>query len=150
MQEIQERVPPLSQEDPLDQEMATHSSILAWEIPQTEEPSRLQVMGSQRARLSTSTKDYSAPISIASKQTSRSTSENHGPQLLKWYGGLLEMVLRKKTQRNQYKPWGVLGTWSQQLHTGCLACSLRGKGLIPRPTACLTVLIEVPLAVTHH
>ena len=31
----------LSQEDPLQKEMATHSSILAWEIPQTEEPGRV-------------------------------------------------------------------------------------------------------------
>ena len=38
----------LSQEDPLEKEMATHSSILAWEIPWTEEPGELQSMGSQR------------------------------------------------------------------------------------------------------
>ena len=38
----------ISQEDPLDKEMATHSSILAWEIPWTEEPAGLQSMGSQR------------------------------------------------------------------------------------------------------
>ena len=37
----------LSWEDPLEKEMATHSSILAWEIPWTDEPSRLQSMGSQ-------------------------------------------------------------------------------------------------------
>ena len=37
----------LGQEDPLEKEMATHSSILAWRIPWTEEPSRLQSMGSQ-------------------------------------------------------------------------------------------------------
>ena len=37
----------LGQEDPLEKEMAIHSSILAWEIPQTEEPGRLQRMGSQ-------------------------------------------------------------------------------------------------------
>ena len=36
-------------EDPLEQEMATHSSILAWKISWTEEPSRLQSMGLQRA-----------------------------------------------------------------------------------------------------
>ena len=36
------------QEDPLENKMATHSSILAWRIPQTEEPDRLQSMGSQR------------------------------------------------------------------------------------------------------
>ena len=40
----------LSQEDPLKEEMATHSSILAWEIPWTEEPGRLQSMGSQESQ----------------------------------------------------------------------------------------------------
>ena len=40
----------LWQEDPLEKRMATHSSILAWRIPWTEEPIRLQSMGSQRAR----------------------------------------------------------------------------------------------------
>ena len=38
----------LNREDPLDQGMATHSSILAWETPWTEEPGGLQSMGSQR------------------------------------------------------------------------------------------------------
>ena len=38
----------LGREDPLEKEMATHSSILAWEIPWTEEPGGLQSMGSQR------------------------------------------------------------------------------------------------------
>ena len=38
----------LSWEDPLEKEMATHSNILAWEIPWTEEPSGLQFMGSQQ------------------------------------------------------------------------------------------------------
>ena len=38
----------LDQEDPLEKGMATHSSILAWKIPWTEEPGRLQSMGSQR------------------------------------------------------------------------------------------------------
>ena len=38
------------QEDPLEKSMATHSSILAWRIPWTEEPDRLQFMGSQRVR----------------------------------------------------------------------------------------------------
>ena len=37
----------LSQEDPLEKEMAIHSSILAWKIPWTEEPGELQSMGSQ-------------------------------------------------------------------------------------------------------
>ena len=38
----------LGQEDPLKKEMATHSSILAWRIPWTEEPGGVQSMGSQR------------------------------------------------------------------------------------------------------
>ena len=43
-------VPFLGQEDPLKKEMATHSSILAWRIPWTEEPGELQSMGWQRVR----------------------------------------------------------------------------------------------------
>ena len=46
MQETQ--VQSLDWEDPLEKEMATHSSILAWRIPQTEEPGRLQSVESQR------------------------------------------------------------------------------------------------------
>ena len=38
----------LGQENPLEEEMATHSSTLAWKIPWMEEPGRLQLMGSQR------------------------------------------------------------------------------------------------------
>ena len=40
----------LGQEDPLEKEMETHSSTLAWEIPWTEEPGGLQSMGSQKSR----------------------------------------------------------------------------------------------------
>ena len=48
---IQERqVPSLGREDPLEKEMATHTSILAWRIPWTDEPGGLQSMGSQRVR----------------------------------------------------------------------------------------------------
>ena len=48
MQETQ--VQSLGWEDPLEKEMATHSSILAWRIPWIEEPGRLLSMGSQRVR----------------------------------------------------------------------------------------------------
>ena len=44
------RVRSLGREDPLEKEMATHSSILAWKSPWTEKPDRLQSMGSQRVR----------------------------------------------------------------------------------------------------
>ena len=40
----------LGGKDPLEEQIATHSSIFAWEIPWTEEPCRLQSMGSQRVR----------------------------------------------------------------------------------------------------
>ena len=51
MQETQERqVLSLGQEDPLEEEMATHSNILAWRIPETEEPGGLQSRALQRVR----------------------------------------------------------------------------------------------------
>ena len=51
MQEMQEsQVRSLDQEDPLEEEMATHSRILAWEIPCREEPGRLQSKGSQNSQ----------------------------------------------------------------------------------------------------
>ena len=51
MQEVQETlVPSLGGEDPLEEDMAIHSSILAWRIPQTEQPGVLRFMGLQRVR----------------------------------------------------------------------------------------------------
>ena len=51
MQETQETwVQSLGLEDPLEEEMTTHSSILAWRTPQAEEPGGLQSMASQRVR----------------------------------------------------------------------------------------------------
>ena len=43
------QVQPLGREDPLEKEMVTHSSVLAWEIPWTEEPGGLQSMRSQKS-----------------------------------------------------------------------------------------------------
>ena len=65
MQETLDR--PLGWEDSLEKEMATHSSILAWEIPWTEEPGGLQSMGQQqsRARLS----DLTTTIAKATSNT---------------------------------------------------------------------------------
>ena len=48
------RIRSLGQEDPLEKEMAIRSSILAWEIPWTEEPGGLQSMGSQKSRTQSS------------------------------------------------------------------------------------------------
>ena len=44
------QVQSLDREDPLEKETAIHSSILAWQIPKTEEPGMLQSMGSQKSR----------------------------------------------------------------------------------------------------
>ena len=73
MQETREelQVQPLGQEDPLEKEMATHSSILAWRIPWTEEPVGLQSMGSQRVRHDWATKHAHNP---------------HDPQFSYFYG----------------------------------------------------------------
>ena len=53
------RVQSLGQEDPLEKEMATHSSTLAWKISWTEEPGRLQSMGSQRVQ-----QDWTTSLSL--------------------------------------------------------------------------------------
>ena len=55
------RVRYLSQEDPLGKEMVTHSSVLAWEIPWTEEPSGLQSTGVARVRHDLATKPTHLP-----------------------------------------------------------------------------------------
>ena len=60
MQETQ--VQPLGQEDPLEKEMATHSSIFAWKTPRTEEPGGLQSMGSQRVRHNWATNTFTFPF----------------------------------------------------------------------------------------
>ena len=52
----------LGQEDPLEEEMITFSSILAWEIPWTEEPSRLQSMGLQRVRHDSATEQQQQQV----------------------------------------------------------------------------------------
>ena len=56
--------------DPLEEEMATHSSILAWRIPRTEEPGRLQSMRLQRVRYNLATKQPHFPFS-SSDMTAR-------------------------------------------------------------------------------
>ena len=57
----------LGQEDPLEKEMATHSSFLAWEIPWTEEPGGLLSMGSQRGRHDLATKQQQLINKVAKK-----------------------------------------------------------------------------------
>ena len=58
------RVQSLGREDPLEEGMATHSSILAWKIPWIEEPVRLQSMASQRAKHDLAIKQHQPKYSV--------------------------------------------------------------------------------------
>ena len=51
------RIPSLGREDPLEEGMATHSSILAWRVPWTEEPGGLQTMGHKKSDMIEATED---------------------------------------------------------------------------------------------
>ena len=68
MQETQFQ--PLGWEDALEEEMAIHSRILAWEISRTEEPGGLQSMGSQRGRHNLATKQHQNPKARGSENRS--------------------------------------------------------------------------------
>ena len=81
----------LSQEDPLEKKMATHSSILAWEIPWTEEPGRLQSMGLKKSDMTESKqplcllwtlKDAESldSLGVAGRWQSRNTRLSRAPQ----------------------------------------------------------------------
>ena len=73
----------LGWEDPLENEMATHSSILAWKIPRTEEPGRVQSLGLQRIRHDLGTKQQTVESTClsgglaGSTQSFRRLSEEH-------------------------------------------------------------------------
>ena len=75
MQEIQS----LGWEDPLEKEMATHSSILAWRIPWTEEPGGLQSMGSRKSW--TQLSDWTTTIKNAVKNKRNSTIPGYKDEL---------------------------------------------------------------------
>ena len=77
------QVPPLGQEDPLEEEMATCSSIFAWEIPWTEELGGLQSMGSQRLghdRAAEHTKGHWKGERTSTWALSRSSEDSHARQ----------------------------------------------------------------------
>ena len=67
-------VPSLSQEDPVQKEMATHTSILAWETPWTEEPGRLQSMGFAKSRTQLSNFSFLPHSGLIVREKSESPS----------------------------------------------------------------------------
>ena len=67
----------LGREDPLEQEMATHFSILAWEIPYTEEPGELQSMGLPSVRHDRATEQASMQCILYIQRKGKSTEKNY-------------------------------------------------------------------------
>ena len=94
----------LGQENPLEKEMATHSSTLAWRIPWAEEPGGLQCMGSQRFRHDSS--------DLACTQT-RTHISVYSLLYMKKVGTCI--YIKVKSQRNDH-PSSVLTTWAQFEH----------------------------------
>ena len=74
------QVRPLVQEDPLEKEMATHSNILAWENPWTEEPGGLQSMGSQRFGHDRATNTLEESFKISKKMNSTISKTKEGDE----------------------------------------------------------------------
>ena len=74
----------LGREDPMEKEMATHSSTLAWKIPWTEEPGRLQSMGSQRVG-----HDWATWLYLLGKIEGRGRS---GWQRMRWWDGITDSM----------------------------------------------------------
>ena len=108
----------LDQEDPLEKEIATHSSILAWEISWTKEPGRLQSMGLQRVR-------------VAKSQTQLNNKITHSPRdpiivllnICVCYV-LSHPVVSDSLQPHGLKPSRLLCSWgfSMQKHWSVLSC----------------------------
>ena len=71
----------LGEEDPLEEEMASHSRICAWEIPWTEEPGGLQSTGLQRVEYDWARNIYNNPIYI-SETNSHPSQEEDGDYIL--------------------------------------------------------------------
>ena len=94
----------LGWEDPLEKEMATHSSTLAWRIPWTEEPGRLQSMGSQRVRhdwatsLSLSLSVYSCHLFLISSASVKSLAFlTFIVPIFEWNVALVSLIFLKRS-----------------------------------------------------
>ena len=101
MQEMQDMwVLSLGQEEPLEKDMATHSSILAWRIPWTEEPGGLQSTGPQRVghnweRVSTHTHTHTLKLQL--RQTMMAIRQQQLSSFQKWIKSELVMMTRSPT-----------------------------------------------------
>ena len=103
----------LGQEDPLEKGMATHSSVLAWRIPQKEEPGRLQPMGSQRDTTEQQT------LGFPRDSDSKGSAHNAGdPGLIPKLG---EFLKNGKTTLSSILAWRI--PWTEE------PCRLQSLGL---------------------
>ena len=104
MQEAQETwVLFLGREDPLEEEMATHSSIFAWEIPWTEEPGGLQSMGAQRVGHNLATKQQQIYLPW--------DSQSWFSELLLIHANALEAVRSRVLWHGNHQEWIVFYNW---------------------------------------
>ena len=93
-------------EDPLEKEMETHSSILAWEIPWTEEPGGLQSMGSQRVRHDLSIKQEIRRLSTADLQNLNKAKSQQLHQAGIWsYSSGYWHLTKNCTNHNESRQW---------------------------------------------
>ena len=89
----------LGQKDPLEKKVATHSNILAWKIPWTEEPHGLQSMGSQTVGYDWSNNTQAHMEAILEKNRNRTTwYKTHGVQADRF-----EEVTQKQQEGQKYK-----------------------------------------------
>ena len=112
----------LGWEDPLEKEMATHSSILTWRIPWTEEPGRLQFMGSQRVR-----HDWATSLSLSSHILMQPVIYLIFPQTWK----CVYIILVFQTKKNQLRELGYLYKFPQlkiRIERCCTQCHSRNSG----------------------
>ena len=90
----------LGWEDPLEKEMATHSSTLAWKISWTEEPGRLQSMGSQRVR-----HDWATSLSLLHGR--RNSPWDPCCLLLVGSFAVVVFIMHRVLLFHRFHPWGV-------------------------------------------
>ena len=100
----------LSQEDPLEEEMATHSSILAWRMPWTEEPGGLQSMGSQRVGYDWATKHTHAQQMLV-KLIFKS---RHRPHTRKFEHSSLKSGRSQEEKDSPSSEWGGWRAWQER------------------------------------